>query len=282
MLFSRLHFVAALLSLASALPEPLCVSESQPNPIKNVYPQEVTGLLNATLAIAAIPLPIARKMVPYPILESAYRQLLPDFPKGMYPVLVQAAHDHDINYLGTTIPDFSRVGYEFPFLDLLGDGYSSFRWAPEQFITASNLVAIQGSQAYGTVVHAGTFSPQCDAYNGRHEPYFKAKSVAPSKFMSLDFSSQKQYPVTTQVLDYFKNVTNQPSFADGKTCDQMIRFFNTSVTEAPYAPVAVKGGVRSNIGPFHGFKPFDGLRGIQVATAFIERNYLECSTLKGI
>ena len=110
MFFSRLPFtvvVAALLPFASALPEPVCVTESQPNPIKDVYPQDVTGLLNATLAIAAIPLKTARRIIPYPILESAYRRLLPDFPKGMYPVLVQAAHDHDINYLGNTIPDFS-------------------------------------------------------------------------------------------------------------------------------------------------------------------------------
>ncbi len=35
--------------------------------------------------------------------------LLPDFPEGMYPVLVQAAHDHDVQFraYGITIDDFS-------------------------------------------------------------------------------------------------------------------------------------------------------------------------------
>ena len=133
-------------------------------------------------------------------------------------------------------------------------------------------------------MYPATFDPQCDAYGShRHETYFKAKGTNTTKFMSLDFSPLKHHHVpSSQLLNYFKNVTNQPSFADGKTCDLMIRFFNTSVTEAPYAPVAVKGSVQSNIGPFTGYECFEDLRGVQVATAFIERNYLECSTLKGI
>lgn len=100
-------FIAVLLRISAVASQAVCVTESQANPIKDLYPNKVTGLLNATLAIAAIPLKTARCLVPYNILESAYRSLLPDFPKGMYPVLVQAAYDHDINVEGFDVPDFS-------------------------------------------------------------------------------------------------------------------------------------------------------------------------------
>ncbi|KAF7554051.1 hypothetical protein G7046_g6924 [Stylonectria norvegica] len=276
--------LAVLLHFVGAHPQSLvCTSQSQSNPIKTIYPNDVTGLLNATLAIVAIPLKTAQQILPYKILESAYRSLLPDFPKGMYPVLVQAAYDHDINFQNFQVPDFTRAGYEFPFLDLLGDGYSSFRWAPHQLITSTNVVAIEGSEAYGTDVAPAKFNPQCDAYGGgKHETYFKAKSVDSKKFITLDFAPLKHHAPTQQLLNYYHNVTNQPSFANGTTCDQQIRFFNTSVSEAPFAPVSVRGDVRSKVGPFKGERSFKGIDGIQIATAFIERNYLDCKSLKGL
>lgn len=76
-----------------------------------MFPNNATGVLNATLAIIPIPLATARRLIPlkYGILESAYRSILPDFPEGMYPVLVQAAHDHDVQLkaYGITLDDFS-------------------------------------------------------------------------------------------------------------------------------------------------------------------------------
>lgn len=61
--------------------------------------------------IIPIPLFLARRLVPsqYAILELAYRSLVPDFPEGMYPVLLQAAHDHDIQLraYGIVLEDFS-------------------------------------------------------------------------------------------------------------------------------------------------------------------------------
>lgn len=88
-----------------------CVTQSQPNPIAEQYPDLPTGTLNVTLAIIPIPLKKARSILPpeWKIIERAYRELLPDFPKDMYPVFVQAGRDLDIrvssfDYHG---PDFS-------------------------------------------------------------------------------------------------------------------------------------------------------------------------------
>jgi hypothetical protein len=118
--FSLLHIsILVLLVLGSALlstgkspaQAPMCVSRDQPNPLALEFPNNATGVLNATLLIVPISLDIARRIIPpqYAILEKAYRYLMPDFPAGMYPMLVQAAHDHDVQFraYGITIDDFS-------------------------------------------------------------------------------------------------------------------------------------------------------------------------------
>lgn len=96
--------------LFTILAQDVCAVDSQPNLIASIYPDTPTGTLNATLAIVPIPLDTARRIVPpqYAILECAYRTLLPDFPAGMYPVLMQAGLDHDIQLLayGISVPDF--------------------------------------------------------------------------------------------------------------------------------------------------------------------------------
>ncbi len=103
----------------SAVTRAVCTTYDQPNPLAELFPNNATGVLNATLAIIPIPLETARRLIPpqYGILERAYRSLLPDFPKGMYPVLVQAAHDHDVQFraYGITIDDFS-VSTDTPYL----------------------------------------------------------------------------------------------------------------------------------------------------------------------
>jgi hypothetical protein len=88
-----------------------CSSLDQPNPIATTYPNNATGVFNATLAILPIALSTARQIIPaqWAILEGAYRELLPDFPAGMYPLFLQAGHDHDVQFAAfdLSIPDFS-------------------------------------------------------------------------------------------------------------------------------------------------------------------------------
>lgn len=87
----------------------VCTSHDQPNPIAALYPNNATGTLNGTIGILPIPLTLARKLIPsqYGILEHAYRELLPSFPEGMYPAIVQAVHDHEVQAFGYKIDDFS-------------------------------------------------------------------------------------------------------------------------------------------------------------------------------
>jgi hypothetical protein len=88
-----------------------CISVDSPNPIAQQYPTVVTGNLNGTTLIVPIPVRHARQLIPkqYRILENAYRSLLPNFPPGMYPMMVTAKHDHDLQLAAynLSIPDFT-------------------------------------------------------------------------------------------------------------------------------------------------------------------------------
>lgn len=111
-----LHFAAVATLLLSSLllhivAQNACTTTaSQPNPIAQQYPDVPTGTLNMTLAVVPIPMATARQLIPsqIAILEGAYRALLPDFPPDMYPVVMQAGLDHDIQLpaYGITVPDF--------------------------------------------------------------------------------------------------------------------------------------------------------------------------------
>ncbi|KAF4838173.1 hypothetical protein CGCTS75_v001244 [Colletotrichum tropicale] len=270
---------------AAQVTQPTCTNVDQPNPLWAQHPNNATGVLNVTMAIFPIPMAAARQMVPFAILENNLRAVMPDFPAGMYPVVVQAGHDHDIRFQDFGIPDFSKAGYEFPFLDLLGDGTSNFRWAPEQLISETNPAAVTGSQAYGTTVHAATFAPDCNAYSALStcsgSTYFNGSSAAGDKRISLTMRRAVEQQPIPYTLSMFDSIINQPIFANGTACDQQIRLFNTSLSQGAFAPVPVRGSVRSSLGPFPADAAFGDVAGFQVATPFIENNYLPCDMFRG-
>lgn len=52
----------------------------------------------------------------------------------------------------------------YPFVDLLGDGYSNFVYEKYLVLTASNALAIEGAEAYGQIIIPATFEPANNAY----------------------------------------------------------------------------------------------------------------------
>ncbi|KAJ4349354.1 uncharacterized protein N0V89_007968 [Didymosphaeria variabile] len=263
----------------------VCTTVDQPNPIASLYPNNATGTLNGTVAVIPISLKLARQLIPpqYGILEHAYRALLPNFPRGMYPAIVQALHDHEVQAFGYKIDDFTRTGIEFPFVDLLNDNHTSFKWAPSLIMSAGHEIALKGAADYGTNVFPASFEPSCDAYRAvpmakKGTTSFSAHSLDDRASLTTLFSPTEEdlFP-----LSFFKNFTNQPTFADGKTCDNMIRLFNTSLTTAPNGIERVKGTVRANIHPFEEEQEWRGVYGLRMDTAFIENNYLDCEDFRG-
>lgn len=295
---SRRQYLAlsffALLALryytASNPPQPLvatpemslCQTHDLPNPIAHLYPGNATGTLNGTISVLPIPLSLARSLIPpqYTILTTAYLSLLPSFPADMYPALLQAVHDHEVQAFGYKIPDFTRTGIEFPFVDMFNDG-TSFKWNPALLMTAGHEIALKGAGDYGIDVFPAQFEPSCDAYRAgskNGETVFAAVSESGKASVETVFEASSAGAEWAFPLEFFKNVTNQPIFADGKTCDNMIRLFNTSVTTSIET---VSGTVRARIPPFTEEKVWEDVQGIRLDSAFIENNYLPCESFRG-
>ena len=188
-LSSKMHLIAAAIALAStssALSMPSatsCRTQSQPNPIVHQYPDQITGTVNGSVFVLPIPYRVARRAIPstYPILTQQYEKWLPNLGRGMYPAMLNALLDHDIQQasMGAHVPDFSvsesplpslellptiqRAVFQFPFVDRLNDGYTAMTYTSH--ILISNIsVAIQGSEAYDYSVTPSLFNPPCDGY----------------------------------------------------------------------------------------------------------------------
>ncbi|KAL5385304.1 hypothetical protein DPSP01_004763 [Paraphaeosphaeria sporulosa] len=274
---------------APALASPLiCRSHTQPNPITEDYPKDVTGVINGTTAIVPIPYAVARSIVPskYPILTAAYEQVFPTLGDGLYPAVLEAVQDHDVGLPPFKIPDFTRVALKFPFVDRLNDGASAFKYTPPQLVSATNLIALLGSTIYGDTV-AGTFAPPCDAYasSGPSETYMRAYTFAESLLPNakpvadMSFRTAASIPYT---IDAFINVLNQPLFGDGiPLCDNYITLFNATVTTAKYAPVPVEGTLVVRPPLYPNEETFGHVYGFRMANAFVERNGVICESLKG-
>ncbi|KAL6709864.1 hypothetical protein ACN47E_000649 [Coniothyrium glycines] len=294
------YFVVSFLSIfalryvsSSSIPLPaqalldVCRTADQPNPIASLYPANATGTLNGTIAVLPIPLTLARQLVPskYRILEHAYQHLLPSFAKDMYPLFVQTLHDHEVQAFGFQIPDFSRAGVEFPFLDLLGDNTTSFKWVPSLLMSAGNEIALAGAANYGIKVYPATFDPVCDAYRAVPDAQQAGTTFAGAKSVLDGVASLATTFATTDEpmfsLNFFKNVTNQVVFSDGKVCDNMIRLFDTNVTTSPNRIDSVVGSVKINMFPFAKEQEWQAVHGLRLDTAFIENNYLPCENFRG-
>ncbi|EOD42949.1 putative isoflavone reductase family protein [Neofusicoccum parvum UCRNP2] len=259
-----------------------CTPESQPNPIASTYPDLITGTINGTLAVLPIPLEQARQIVsPYAILTAAIQKQLPGFPADKYPAYVQAVMDHDVQAGGITIPDFSRISIEYPFIDLLSDNHTSFRYVSDQTLSATNPLALAGSAAYGIHVHAATFDPACNAYaltppkpqqrpSAAATTHLDAYIVPNATLPHLPNIGRPAFTTSFQTADggaayplsFWSNVTNQPQFSvPAMGCNVQVRLFNSSVTAAPFEPVAVRGAVWAADPLFPGGAGWEGVEG---------------------
>ncbi len=155
---------------------------------------------------------------------------------------------------------------------------------PYQLISASNDDALTGSRMYGATAEPSTFDPPCDAFARRPSgaSYFRAVSANNSAiFAELEFSPLAAAQRNPYPLDFYRNMTNQPSFGNGSTCDNQIRLFNTSLSQGRFAPVPVVGKVVADLPPFRGRQGLGDVHGFEVATPFIENNFLACESLRG-
>ncbi|PHH79083.1 hypothetical protein CDD80_5642 [Ophiocordyceps camponoti-rufipedis] len=267
--------LALTLLLPGALPHG-CPSSSSPNPIADRFPDKVTGTLNGTTLIVPVDLAFARRVIPaeFGILEGLYRELVPEFPAGRYPMVVTTVHDHDVGVkaLNVSMDDFSVCYFplEFPFVDRLNNNHTPFRWAATMLLTTGS-AAINGSQAYGIKVHPSTFHPPCNAYNldSQGTTTLTAKSTSPPRSLSL--SARPDYDYVPYPFALIRNITNQPTFAlSSGPCDAFARVFDTPLTGGANRPVPVRADVRAELEPVQEGRSWFDVYGWRFSSAFVE------------
>jgi hypothetical protein len=269
-----------------------CGSVSQANDIAMRYPMNATGVLNGTLAMLPISMDLARSLIPakYQILTNAIRDLLPGFPSDTYPALLQIMHDHDVRYGPMKMNDFQRASIEFPFVDLLGDGSTSFRWGSTMFISGTNMIGIGAIAEYGTIAFPSAFAPSCNAFDEVTPGTWTFRASGTNTTANCEdgkpclTTSFTQDPAPDmRIADYFVNATNQPSFGKGTVCDNQIRLFNAS--EWTHTPVIgdiyADGAFGIAAGQRNSGGVWNGVKGFHAPSRFIENNYIPCEQLRG-
>lgn len=277
-----------------------CLTQTVVNPIWQLFPDNVTDVINATLALIPIPYDMARSIIPakYGILTDAYKNLLPNIPDGLYPAIFQSEWDYDIRFGSITIPgfdptqegahsagdlnntfSFQHASLAWPFIDLLGDGSTSFVWEPDTFVSAGAELAIDGVGIYGEVAYPAIFDPPCDAYMGFDGGFsVNATNSSDAFFQSVWWEPSEEFNYD-EMIRFFNNVTNQPSFGNGSSCDNQIRLFSTNNTGI-WAPNPVLGDILLQTPLLPDVIMCVGVTAIQIATPFIENDEVACSSMK--
>ncbi|KAL8755238.1 MAG: hypothetical protein Q9184_004858 [Pyrenodesmia sp. 2 TL-2023] len=268
-----------------------------PNPIATDHPLNVTGTINATTSVLIVSLPYARSLLPSrfanAILTHAYTRF--NIHPSTYPLVLETAIDHDIRFNNiNAVRDFSSIRSTFPFLDLLGDGYSNFRYTGYIYLPPDNIPVINGTEAYGSTVLPAFFDPPDAAYKFTKNNKYLSFAVHANMFTSPRHHSQKSTHLVASALfrnipsispiplSFFKNITNQPIFGNNSdVCDNQISLWNTTTSTGAYAPQAIIGTARLSPPLVPRKTTFAGIRGIRAERAFIENNYLPCASLKG-
>lgn len=277
-------------------------SESSPNPIASLYPNDVSGTINSTIFLVPIPYELARSIIPpqFGILKEAYLSLLPGFPDTSYPVrrncfpslkrnldtnvysqlVIRGALDHDVGVyaLNFALPDFQSIHILYPFVDILSDGYSSFVYQEYLLLTSTSTIAITGTEVYGTVVVPATFQPELEAYeyakNRDCDPielkaFTNLSTTAPAASMIFEPIDE----VAPWPMEFYVDVTNQPITTLGVLCDEQVTMFNTSLSEGRNTPMGIIGDVEilnEYVTGGTGMFEAKGVFGVKVDIAFVE------------
>ncbi|PBP21191.1 hypothetical protein BUE80_DR007749 [Diplocarpon rosae] len=304
MFISKLSWIISAGSLVMAVSppvnsyQPARSQNSSPNPIKELYPHDITGTFNGTFLVVPINYDVARSIIPkkWAINKEAYRSLLPDLPGDLYPLVVRAGVNHDIGSPEFILDDLQTVHITFPFVDLLGDGYSSFSYN-EYRILALPRGEISGHDKYNTMRVPASMSPYLEAYNltvlDREASRYKldvftkdfntvrstdSEDITVS-FMMDHFIADR---VTSDKMEFLKNVTNQPMFTDGNLCKNQIFLYDTVLSTGDNAPQRVRGSLTlaAPLVPVKN-KHVSLVAGMTFSAAFRDFHDVPCAQLQG-
>ncbi|KAL9622256.1 MAG: hypothetical protein Q9160_003439 [Pyrenula sp. 1 TL-2023] len=298
---TRALLAASSLIAAAYAQSSVTTTTSSPPSQTSIVPNVVDGYANESAAIVPIDYDLARSIVPanYTIMTGAYESLLPNWPKGKYPVslmFMQAVEEelalfslayetNDTSNGELVVSNLTRVAIRFPFVSRLGSSASiPFRFANVVVIQApeSNIVG----SSYLQQSLPGTFDPPLGgyaavpgcptgekAYSTAWNGTDQADGKPPTWKIDIEEKGDITYPP-----EFWRNVTTQPFFGGGSVPDLCLvyRFDESSLNNPPAFTATVS--VKPPYWPRE--ETFKDIHGIHIPAAFSE-TFLSCESVPG-
>ncbi|KAF1817342.1 hypothetical protein P152DRAFT_478339 [Eremomyces bilateralis CBS 781.70] len=226
------------------------------------YPNTLTATANGTVAILPMALRDIEARFNLPVLTRAIHDLLPDFPADQYPAIVNIQELSwfqgkfwglvDVNIDGSALrfEDGKLISIEFPFLDHLHDGHTSFRKKSALLVSPSQRWTLLGPWNDDLRILETDFDPSCGAYadidgafhvDAPAQPLFRFpppgspmvrsmfesvfRESLPSEAVPIGFR-----PFADDLLRFVTNVTNQPEFGPTGECDISKHLYTTPLS----------------------------------------------------
>lgn len=236
-------------ALALAALSPLINAQAGPNTLAALYPANRTTSVNETYCILPVPKTVIEKITHgYKPLDVP-TDILPNFPPGMHPMIVQGGYQNDIrmtplNLVPLQIPSLMQAAIIVPYADVTKDGKTPINVPVNYYIggtdgndLASLVPAIVGAVPLfeGTVIAPAKMVPNSAAvqslpgglYSFQAKPFLLPNPVSGpgvvGEAFDLLYRLTSTSPYTART---FHALLNAPQLLDDGLCQRQSLFFN--------------------------------------------------------
>ncbi|KAJ4165958.1 hypothetical protein NW765_007184 [Fusarium oxysporum] len=239
----------------------LCQAQADPNTLARYNPANRTMSANTTYCLVPISKTLVKTITGYDPLDID-TGVLPSFPTGKHPLIVQAGYQKDIrmtalNLIPLQIDSLMQGSLIVPFVDVTKDGQTPIGVPVNFYIGGTNgqpLQAIVPSVASGvspfegTTIFPATFSPDASAAralpNGFNsiqvKPFLLPNTISGpgiyAEAFDISFKTTDSSPYTAHT---FHSLLNIPQLLNTNKCQRNTVYFNESSSE----PVMAVGEV---------------------------------------
>lgn len=251
---TRLHRAFALAIAALA---PITNAQAGPNTLAIYNPANRTTSINATFCIIPIPKGVVKTITGHEALDVP-TSILPSFPSGTHPLLLQGGYQNDIrmtpfNLVPLQIPALMQGSLIVPFTDVTKDGKTPINVPVNYYIGGTNGMDLQAlipslvgavPLFEGTVIAPAQTVPDTAAvqslpngqYNFQVKPYLVPNAVSGPGVVASAFDLTYSLTSTTPYTSHsFHSLLNNPQLLDTGLCQRQSLYFNETFADPKWA-----------------------------------------------
>ncbi|RGP72928.1 hypothetical protein FLONG3_6566 [Fusarium longipes] len=251
------------LSIFSALSALVCLSSAQagPNTLARYNPANRTMSANTTYCLVPINKSLVKTITGYDPLDIG-PDILPSYPAGKHPIIVQASYLKDIrmtalNLVPLQIDSLTQGSLIVPYVDVTKDGSTAIGVPVNYYIGGTNGQPLQAivpsiasgvSPFEGTTIFPATFSPDTSAaqplpdgsYSVQAKPFLLPNPISGPGIYAEAFdikfrlTSDSPYDAHT-----FHSLINIPQLLNTGKCQRNTAYFNESFADPKMAVAEV-------------------------------------------